>query len=197
MMSHVAASVVEFAKSQVEWMSDKVLNGLDMECGYSRELFLDWCGDSRNSFIITGRSSERTLCSKLIYMAECLANNSRTNRIVALEVKKRVRLEGAELEAYKKKKAQKDKEEARRRLEQQERRQAELRGYDSDDDDEMIASALAAVETLRTKKTKEEEAAAAAARGEKPPKAVTPMVIDVEPKEEPIEHMETNGDAEA
>ncbi|CAJ0595217.1 unnamed protein product [Cylicocyclus nassatus] len=233
MMSHVAASVVEFAKSQVEWMSDKVLksfetghtnpfllknvklchsqldlarvrspkvvlsSGLDMECGYSRELFLDWCGDSRNSFIITGRSSERTLCSKLIYMAECLANNSRTNRIVALEVKKRVRLEGAELEAYKKKKAQKDKEEARRRLEQQERRQAELRGYDSDDDDEMIASALAAVETLRTKKTKEEEAAAAAARGEKPPKAAIPMVIDVEPKEEPVEHMETNGDAEA
>ena len=49
-------------------------------------------------------------------MAECLANNSRTNRIVALEVKKRVRLEGAELEAYKKKKAQKDKEEARRRF---------------------------------------------------------------------------------
>ncbi|VDN28166.1 unnamed protein product, partial [Cylicostephanus goldi] len=61
----------------------------------------------------------------------------------------------------------------------------------------MIASALAAVETLRTKKTKEEEAAAAAARGEKPPKTVTPMVIDVEPKEEPVEHMETNGDAEA
>ncbi|VDM53348.1 unnamed protein product [Angiostrongylus costaricensis] len=150
MMSHVAASVVEFAKSQVEWMSDKVLksfemgqtnpfllrnvklchsqidlarirspkvvlcSGIDMECGYSRELFLDWCGDSRNSFIITGRSSERTLCSKLIYMAECLATNSRTNRIVALEVKKRVRLEGAELEAYKKKKAQKDKEESRR-----------------------------------------------------------------------------------
>ncbi|KJH51278.1 metallo-beta-lactamase domain protein [Dictyocaulus viviparus] len=184
MMSHVAASVVEFDQSQVEWMSDKVLksfemghtnpfllknvklchsqidlarirspkvvlcSGIDMECGYSRELFLDWCGDSRNSFIITGRSSERTLCSKLIYMAECLATNARTNRIVALEVKKRVRLEGAELEAYKKKKAQKDKEESRRRMEEHEKRQAELRGYDSDDDDEMMASALAAVEIL-------------------------------------------------
>ncbi|KAE9418622.1 hypothetical protein Angca_007999 [Angiostrongylus cantonensis] len=175
MMSHVAASVVEFAKSQVEWMSDKVLNGIDMECGYSRELFLDWCGDSRNSFIITGRSSERTLCSKLIYMAECLATNSRTNRIVALEVKKRVRLEGAELEAYKKKKAQKDKEESRRRMEEHEKRQAELRGYDSDDDDEMMASALAAVEILCTKKKREEEqqAAAAAARNNEHPPTIT------------------------
>uniref|UniRef100_A0A0K0CSR3 Cleavage and polyadenylation specificity factor subunit 2 n=1 Tax=Angiostrongylus cantonensis TaxID=6313 RepID=A0A0K0CSR3_ANGCA len=150
MMSHVAASVVEFAKSQVEWMSDKVLksfemgqtnpfllrnvklchsqidlarirspkvvlcSGIDMECGYSRELFLDWCGDSRNSFIITGGLLPNHFTLLLIYMAECLATNSRTNRIVALEVKKRVRLEGAELEAYKKKKAQKDKEESRR-----------------------------------------------------------------------------------
>nr|CDJ83222.1 unnamed protein product [Haemonchus contortus] len=223
MMSHVAASVVEFAKSQVEWMSDKVLksfemghtnpfllrnvklchsqidlarvrspkvvlcSGIDMECGYSRELFLDWCTDSRNSFIITGRSSERTLCSKLIYMAECLATNARTNRIVALEVKKRVRLEGAELEAYKKKKLQKDKEEARRRLEEQEKRQAELRGFDSDDDDEIMASALVAVEALCTKKKREEEqqAAAVAARenGTRSP-ANTPMIVDPAPTKE-------------
>ncbi|VDO72208.1 unnamed protein product [Heligmosomoides polygyrus] len=220
MMSHVAASVVEFAKSQVEWMSDKVLksfemghtnpfllrnvklchsqidlarvrspkvvlcSGIDMECGYSRELFLDWCSDSRNSFIITGRSSERTLCSKLIYMAECLATNSRTNRIVALEVKKRVRLEGAELEAFKKKKAQKDKEESRKRLEEQERRQAELRGFDSDDDDEIMASALAAVETLCSKKKREEEekAAAAAARENGTGTVITaPVITDLEP----------------
>ncbi|KIH66261.1 metallo-beta-lactamase domain protein [Ancylostoma duodenale] len=197
MMSHVAASVVEFAKSQVEWMSDKVLNGIDMECGYSRELFLDWCSDSRNSFIITGRSSERTLCSKLIYMAECLATNTRTNRIVALEVKKRVRLEGAELEAYKKKKAQKDKEESRRRLEEQEKRQAELRGYDSDDDDEMIASALAAVETLRTKKTREEEQTGTGKGGEQLAKKPTPMIIDVEPKEEVTDETDANGEMES
>ncbi|RCN36652.1 RNA-metabolizing metallo-beta-lactamase [Ancylostoma caninum] len=244
MMSHVAASVVEFAKSQVEWMSDKVLksfetghtnpfllknvklchsqidlarvrspkvrlfyaiifcfvvlcSGIDMECGYSRELFLDWCSDSRNSFIITGRSSERTLCSKLIYMAECFATNTRTNRIVALEVKKRVRLEGAELEAYKKKKAQKDKEESRRRLEEQEKRQAELRGYDSDDDDEMIASALAAVETLRTKKTREEEQTGTGKSGEQLAKKPTPMIIDVEPKEEVTDEADANGEMES
>lgn len=230
MMSHVAASVVEFAKSQVEWMSDKVLksfemghtnpfllrnvklchsqidlarvrspkvvlcSGIDMECGYSRELFLDWCSDSRNSFIITGRSSERTLCSKLIYMAECLATNSRTNRIVALEVKKRVRLEGAELEAFKKKKAQKDKEESRKRLEEQERRQAELRGFDSDDDDEIMASALAAVETLCSKKKREEEekAAAAAARENGTGTVITaPVITDLEPINEKQSEMET------
>ncbi|WKX88238.1 hypothetical protein Q1695_008124 [Nippostrongylus brasiliensis] len=232
MMSHVAASVVEFAKSQVEWMSDKVLksfemghtnpfllrnvklchsqidlarvrspkvvlcSGIDMECGYSRELFLDWCGDSRNSFIITGRSSERTLCSKLIYMAECLATNARTNRIVALEVKKRVRLEGAELEAYKKKKAQKDKEESRRRLEEQEKRQAELRGFDSDDDDEIMANALAAVEILCTKKKREEEQQAAAAakdsNGMSAPK-MSPMIVEEEPQvKEQVSEMEND-----
>ncbi|KHJ99454.1 RNA-metabolizing metallo-beta-lactamase [Oesophagostomum dentatum] len=108
MMSHVAASVVEFAKSQVEWMSDKVL-----------------------------------------------------------------------------------------KLEEQEKRQAELRGYDSDDDDDMIASALAAVETLRTKKTREEEAASATKNGEKLPKMATPMVIDVEPKEEIHERSDVNGDMES
>uniref|UniRef100_A0A7I4XRG9 Cleavage and polyadenylation specificity factor subunit 2 n=3 Tax=Trichostrongylidae TaxID=6315 RepID=A0A7I4XRG9_HAECO len=232
MMSHVAASVVEFAKSQVEWMSDKVLksfemghtnpfllrnvklchsqidlarvrspkvvlcSGIDMECGYS-ELFLDWCTDSRNSFIITGRSSERTLCSKLIYMAECLATNARTNRIVALEVKKRVRLEGAELEAYKKKKLQEDKEEARRRLEEQEKRQAELRGFDSDDDDEIRASALVAVEALCTKKKREEEqqAAAVAARenGTRSP-ANTPMIVDPGPTKEYVSGIEPEED---
>ncbi|KAK5969532.1 Cleavage and polyadenylation specificity factor subunit 2 [Trichostrongylus colubriformis] len=236
MMSHVAASVVEFAKSQVEWMSDKVLksfemghtnpfllrnvklchsqidlarvrspkvvlcSGIDMECGYSRELFLEWCSDSRNSFIITGRSSERTLCSKLIYMAECLATNARTNRIVALEVKKRVRLEGAELEAYKKKKLQKDKEEARRRLEEQEKRQAELRGFDSDDDDEIMASALVAVEALCTKKKREEEqqAAAAAARENgvpSPATTSTPMIVDPTPTNDVKSEMEVEDDS--
>lgn len=29
-------------------------SGLDMETGFSRELFLDWCTDSKNTIIITG-----------------------------------------------------------------------------------------------------------------------------------------------
>lgn len=90
MLSHVASSVVESAKSQVEWMSDKILrsfevgrhnpfqfryvkfchslielnrvrspkvvlvSGLDMESGFSRELFYDWCADTKNTIIVTG-----------------------------------------------------------------------------------------------------------------------------------------------
>ncbi|PIO74176.1 RNA-metabolizing metallo-beta-lactamase [Teladorsagia circumcincta] len=133
-------------------------------------------------------------------MAECLATNARTNRIVALEVKKRVRLEGAELEAYKKKKMQKDKEEARRRLEEQEKRQAELRGFDSDDDDEIMASALVAVEALCTKKKREEEqqAAAAAARengGPSPAITSTPMIVDPMPIKEAMAEVEPEDDS--
>ncbi|KAK6043121.1 hypothetical protein COOONC_19373 [Cooperia oncophora] len=241
MMSHVAASVVEFAKSQVEWMSDKVLksfemghtnpfllrnvklchsqidlarvrspkvvlcSGIDMECGYSRELFprLVYL-NSRNSFIITGRSSERTLCSKLIYMAECLATNARTNRIVALEVKKRVRLEGAELEAYKKKKMQKDKEEARR---------SSYIGWRSKRSAKQKCEDLTPMMTMRLwrarwwlwkrcaqrrKREEEQQAAAAAARENGHPSPIatsTPMIVDPTPIKEATSEAEMEDDS--
>lgn len=93
MLNAVASSVIESAKSQVEWMSDKILrlfetarhnpfqfkhvkfchtmvdlnrirspkvvlvSGLDMECGFSRELFLEWCTDTKNLVIVTGMFS--------------------------------------------------------------------------------------------------------------------------------------------
>lgn len=96
MLSSVASSVVEAAKSQVEWMSDSILkaceagqenpfqlrnvkychslaelnhvrspkvvlvSGPEMECGLSRDLFLESCADSKNLLILT---SEFTLCT--------------------------------------------------------------------------------------------------------------------------------------
>ncbi|VDK54435.1 unnamed protein product [Anisakis simplex] len=180
MLSHVASSVVEFAKSQVEWMSDKILksfeggrynpfqfrhvqlchssfdlmrvrspkvvlvSGLDMECGFSREIFLEWCSDIRNTVIVTGRSGDRTLGSKLIRMAEQMAEKpSAMNRILTLEVKRRIRLEGNELENYRSKKREEEREAARKRLEASRRNarleQADSSSDDSDNDDTMLA----------------------------------------------------------
>lgn len=70
-----------------------------MECGFSRELFLQWCSNAQNSIIITSRTSPGTLARDLI--------ENGGNRNIVLEVKKKVRLEGAELEEYMKKEKQK------------------------------------------------------------------------------------------
>lgn len=184
MLSHVASSVVEFAKSQVEWMSDKILksfevgrynpfqfrhvqlchthldllrvrspkvvlvSGLDMESGFSRELFLEWCTDVKNTVIVTGRSGDRTLGAKLIRIAEQLAENvTNVNRNLTLEVKRRIRLEGVELENYRAKKRAEEQEAARLRLETS-RRNARLEQADSSDDsddDAIIAVAASAL----------------------------------------------------
>lgn len=66
-----------------------------MECGFSRELFLQWCSNPQNSIIITNRSSPGTLARDLV--------ENGGNRNITLEIKKRVKLEGAELEEYQKK----------------------------------------------------------------------------------------------
>lgn len=67
----------------------------DMECGFSRELFLQWCSNPQNSIIITSRTSPGTLARDLVEMGG--------NRSFTLEVKKRVKLEGVELEEHLKK----------------------------------------------------------------------------------------------
>ena len=67
----------------------------DMECGFSRELFLQWCTNPQNSIIITSRTSPGTLARDLV--------DNGGNRSLSLEVKRRVKLEGAELEEYLKK----------------------------------------------------------------------------------------------
>ncbi|KRX50130.1 Cleavage and polyadenylation specificity factor subunit 2 [Trichinella murrelli] len=116
-MNSVAFNVVEFAKSQVEWMSERMLRMFeegrnnpfqfrhaqlchslaeltrlrspkvlsfrdaffsdkvvlasqpDLDSGFSRELFLDWCIDAKNCIILTSRARIGSLCSKLIEMA--------------------------------------------------------------------------------------------------------------------------------
>lgn len=65
-----------------------------MECGFSRELFLLWCSNPQNSIILTSRTSPGTLARDLVEKGG--------NRNITLEIKRRIKLEGLELEEYQK-----------------------------------------------------------------------------------------------
>lgn len=136
LLNNVSFNVVEFAKSQVEWMSDKIMRAFednrsnpfhfkhlklchnlselakipepkvvlcsepDLQCGFSRDLFVAWCGNPKNSIILTVRSAPGTLARWLIDHPE--------NKTVTMEVRRRIKLEGAELEEYMKKKQEEE-----------------------------------------------------------------------------------------
>lgn len=129
MLNNFSYNVIEFAKSQIEWMSDKLMKSFegarnnpfqfkhvqichtmsdlskvsspkvvlascaDMESGFSRELFVQWAANPNNSFIISSRTSPGTLARDLI-------ENGGNGRKIELDVRRRVELEGAELEEY-------------------------------------------------------------------------------------------------
>uniref|UniRef100_A0A6P7H978 Cleavage and polyadenylation specificity factor subunit 2 n=1 Tax=Diabrotica virgifera virgifera TaxID=50390 RepID=A0A6P7H978_DIAVI len=129
-LNNVSYNVIEFAKSQIEWMSDKLMRSFegarnnpfqfkhlqwchslaelskvpspkvvlasspDLESGFSRELFLQWCSNSNNSIILTTRTSPGTLARDLI--------DNGAERNIDLTVERRVKLEGVELEEYEK-----------------------------------------------------------------------------------------------
>ena len=67
----------------------------DLECGFSRDLFVQWSSNPRNSIILTMRPTPGCLARQLI---ENLKLSS-----LELEVHRRVCLEGEELEAYRQK----------------------------------------------------------------------------------------------
>uniref|UniRef100_A0A673AU12 Cleavage and polyadenylation specificity factor subunit 2 n=1 Tax=Sphaeramia orbicularis TaxID=375764 RepID=A0A673AU12_9TELE len=144
LLNNVSYNVVEFSKSQVEWMSDKLMRCFedkrnnpfqfrhltlchsladlarvpspkvvlcsqpDLESGFSRELFIQWCQDAKNSIILTYRTTPGTLARYLI--------DNPGEKMLDLEVRKRVKLEGKELEEYLEK--EKIKKEAAKKLEQ-------------------------------------------------------------------------------
>ncbi|KAJ8925407.1 hypothetical protein NQ315_009239 [Exocentrus adspersus] len=130
LLNNVSYNVVEFAKSQIEWMSDKLMRSFegarnnpfqfkhlqlchslselnkvsspkvvlasspDMESGFSRELFLQWCSNPNNSVIITTRTSPGTLARDLV--------DNGGGHTIDLTIERRVKLEGTELEEYEK-----------------------------------------------------------------------------------------------
>ncbi|XP_036003181.1 cleavage and polyadenylation specificity factor subunit 2 [Fundulus heteroclitus] len=144
LLNNVSYNVVEFSKSQVEWMSDKLMRCFedkrnnpfqfrhlnlchsladlarvpnpkvvlcsqpDLESGFSRELFTQWCQNAKNSIILTYRTTPGTLARYLI--------DNPGEKMLDLEVRKRVKLEGKELDDYLEK--EKMKKEAAKKLEQ-------------------------------------------------------------------------------
>uniref|UniRef100_A0A023F389 Cleavage and polyadenylation specificity factor subunit 2 n=2 Tax=Triatoma infestans TaxID=30076 RepID=A0A023F389_TRIIF len=130
LLNNVSYNVVEFAKSQIEWMSDKLMKSFeavrnnpfqfkhirlchsvaevnkisaakvvlasmpDLECGFARDLCLQWISNSNNSLILTARSCPGTLARKLI---DRPANDRSKLRVTVM---KRVKLEGEELSEY-------------------------------------------------------------------------------------------------
>uniref|UniRef100_A0A8C1K0V6 Cleavage and polyadenylation specificity factor subunit 2 n=1 Tax=Cyprinus carpio TaxID=7962 RepID=A0A8C1K0V6_CYPCA len=167
LLNNVSYNVVEFSKSQVEWMSDKLMRCFedkrnnpfqfrhlslchslsdlsrvpspkvvlcsqpDLEAGFSRELFIQWCQDAKNSVILTYRTTPGTLSRYLI-------DNPGEKRI-ELEIRKRCRLEGRELEEYMEK--EKTKKEAAKKLEQA--KEVDLDSSDeSDMDDDLEQPAV-------------------------------------------------------
>uniref|UniRef100_A0A3Q2FF15 Cleavage and polyadenylation specificity factor subunit 2 n=1 Tax=Cyprinodon variegatus TaxID=28743 RepID=A0A3Q2FF15_CYPVA len=144
LLNNVSYNVVEFSKSQVEWMSDKLMRCFedkrnnpfqfrhlnlchsladlarvpspkvvlcsqpDLESGFSRELFTMWCQNAKNSIILTYRTTPGTLARYLI--------DNPGEKMLDLEVRKRVKLEGKELDDYLEK--EKIKKEAAKKLEQ-------------------------------------------------------------------------------
>uniref|UniRef100_A0A8C2CM83 Cleavage and polyadenylation specificity factor subunit 2 n=1 Tax=Cyprinus carpio TaxID=7962 RepID=A0A8C2CM83_CYPCA len=167
LLNNVSYNVVEFSKSQVEWMSDKLMRCFedkrnnpfqfrhlslchslsdlsrvpspkvvlcsqpDLEAGFSRELFIQWCQDAKNSVILTYRTTPGTLARYLI-------DNPGEKRI-ELEIRKRCRLEGRELEEYMEK--EKTKKEAAKKLEQA--KEVDLDSSDeSDMDDDLEQPAV-------------------------------------------------------
>ncbi|KAK6182594.1 hypothetical protein SNE40_010244 [Patella caerulea] len=146
LLNNVSFNVIEFAKSQVEWMSDKIMRAFednrnnpyqfkhlklchnlaelsripepkvvlastpDLQSGYSRDLFIAWCGNSKNSIVLTTRTSPGTLARELIDNPQL--------RCITIDVQRRVKLEGAELEEYQRKKQDKGLNDSRSKIQQ-------------------------------------------------------------------------------
>ncbi|XP_063079658.1 cleavage and polyadenylation specificity factor subunit 2 [Engraulis encrasicolus] len=176
LLNNVSYNVVEFSKSQVEWMSDKLMRCFedkrnnpfqfrhlslchsladlarvpspkvvlcsqpDLESGFSRELFIQWCTDAKNSIILTYRTSPGTLARYLI--------DNPGEKMMDLEVRKRTKLEGKELEEYVEK--EKMKKEAAKKLEQA--KEVEMDSSDeSDMEDELDAGVGSGGAAAKTK----------------------------------------------
>merc|ERR1712241_746883 len=128
LLNNVAFNVVEFAKSQIDWMSEKLMNMFrekrsnpfqfrhlklchsmaevnkvpapkvvlasmpDMECGFARDIFLQWCTNPKNSVILTSKASPGSLARDL--------QDNGGDRTIPVEVKRRVKLVGQELEQF-------------------------------------------------------------------------------------------------
>ncbi|KAK2191746.1 hypothetical protein NP493_46g01059 [Ridgeia piscesae] len=101
-------------------------SGPDMQCGFSRDLFIQWCSNPKNCVILTTRTSPGTLSRQLM-------DNPGLQKL-KIEMKRRVRLEGAELEEYlRNEKTEATK--ARQKAEQAKKDKEELESSDESDNE--------------------------------------------------------------
>ncbi|KAK7074959.1 cleavage and polyadenylation specificity factor subunit 2 [Halocaridina rubra] len=84
----------------------------DLECGYARELFVQWATNPKNTIILTSRTGPDTLARRLI--------DNPSIRTFKLLEKQRVKLEGVELDEYFRKQREKEQEEHRIKMEEAE-----------------------------------------------------------------------------
>jgi len=128
-LNNVSYNVVEFAKSQVDWMSERMTKSLmddnranpfafkhitlchnlkelekipepkvvlascpDLESGFSRDLFIQWAGNPKNSVIFTFKTAPTSLARRLI--------DHPSIGSIELMVKRKVPLEGEELHRF-------------------------------------------------------------------------------------------------
>ncbi|CAI6359782.1 unnamed protein product [Macrosiphum euphorbiae] len=108
-LTNVSYNTVEFAKSQIEWMTLKLCHNMndlnkvsepkvvlasngDLESGFSREIFIMWASNPKNSIILADRTAPGTLARDLI--------DEGGDRYIKLIVKKRVPLDDNELVEY-------------------------------------------------------------------------------------------------
>ncbi|CAF1229304.1 unnamed protein product [Adineta steineri] len=128
LLNNFSYQVIEFARSQVEWMSDKIVRQFeesranpfhlryvklchdlselekvrapkvvlasqpDLESGFARDLFIQWVENDKNSIILTTRTCPGTLARELIDKPNVTT--------IEVEVRRKVPLEGTELEEY-------------------------------------------------------------------------------------------------
>ncbi|KAK2553094.1 Cleavage and polyadenylation specificity factor subunit 2 [Acropora cervicornis] len=99
----------------------------DLTCGFSRELFIKWAEEPKNTVVFTCRPSPGTLARSLI--------DNLQQKTVDIEVKTRVKLEGDELERYLEE--EKEKEKNRQVNEATERSHLTAEESDSDSDEDL------------------------------------------------------------
>eukprot|EP01080_Neovahlkampfia_damariscottae_P009302 gene9302-1390_t len=161
-LSSMSFRTIEFASHQLEWMSENIVKSFDekrenpfqfkhiqlihhidelkknnhpvviispsetLQCGFSRELFTKKCSDRKNLILLTEKPKEDTLPYKIL-------NQNK----ITIKLKKRVPLEGEELDDFEyKRRLLKEAEKKKKRDDEARKKVIEIRDEEDSDDEE-------------------------------------------------------------
>lgn len=105
----------------------------DMECGFSRSLFVEWCENPKNTIILTSKCSRDSLAFKLINLINEQTNKG-SSTTISINISKKVKLEGDELDEYHRIEKEKEKEKADRLKKSKELESIDDNSSSSDDE---------------------------------------------------------------